>query len=236
MAEPIKDMNFESEAGNPINALVLIFDLSGFSKFFSQPDVHLYVPKYLNKIFNCMSIIINGGNAYWDANTSKYYSAFPEPIHQKFLGDGALYIWNLNNFKSKDIIFLANRLWILKNGFKVVKNSCSDDVPVIDIPDRIRFGVSAGSVYKLTYNGSEETEYIGYPINLASRLQSYCRDLGFIASARIKLPQKTLSEYGYIKVVAKNIKGFPKEIVIVDDSEYQELDNDLRDQLFDKIQ
>lgn len=58
-------MDFKSEASPPTQALVLIFDLGGFSKFFAQPDVHQYVPKYLNRIFNCIDICINGGNQYW---------------------------------------------------------------------------------------------------------------------------------------------------------------------------
>lgn len=187
MPKKIKDITFKPEAGNPINALVLIFDLGGFSKFFSQPDVHLYVPKYLNRIFNCMSINIYGGMPWWNPTPTKI-SSYQPPIHQKFLGDGGLYIWDLNAFGQNSVVSLANRLWNLKTNFKKVINACSEEVPVIELPDKIRFGLSAGSVYKLTYLNSTRTEYIGYPINLASRLQGYCRDLGFIASARLNLP------------------------------------------------
>jgi len=234
MPKRIKDITFEPKAGNPINALVMMFDLSGFSRFFSQPDVQQYVPKYLNKIFNCVSININGGNDWWGESPG-YLSSLKPPIHQKFLGDGALYLWNLNDFGQTNVVILANRLWNLKNGFEKVSGACSEEVPVIDLPEKIRFGLSAGSVYKLTYTNSIQTEYIGYPINLASRLQGYCRDLGFIASARLNLPPKKLSENGYIKVIAKNLKGFPKEIVIVDGTEYEELDNETREQLFERI-
>jgi class 3 adenylate cyclase len=214
---------------------VLIFDLGGFSRFFAQPDVQQYVPKYLNKIFKCMSIIIYGGPQWW-MDDKKVTGPFLPPIHQKFLGDGALYIWSINNnADQKRVLYLANRLWNLKNNFIKIVNECSDEVPVVDLPDKIRFGLSAGSVYKLTYLKSRKAEYIGYPINLASRLQGYCRDLGFIASGRINLPEKMLSDNGYIKVIAKNLKGFPKEIVIVDESEYEILDEPTRDQLFESI-
>jgi hypothetical protein len=158
------------------------------------------------------------------------------PIHQKFLGDGALYIWNLNDLGPTKVVNLANRLWNLKSKFKNVLSACSDEVPVVDLPDKIRFGLSAGSVYKLTYLSSNQTEYIGYPINLASRLQGYCRDLGFIASARLNLPEKTLTDNGYIRVIAKDLKGFPREIVIVDGAEYKKLDDTIREQLFENIQ
>ena len=60
-------------------------------------------------------------------------------------------------------------------------------MPATDFPKRIRFGIAAGTVYKLTYqNGRAEDEYIGYSINLVSRLQSYSRDIGFIVSNRLE--------------------------------------------------
>lgn len=174
MAKLINDINFKSEASHPIQALVLIFDLSGFSKFFSQPDVNQYVPKFLNRIFNCMSIIINGGDAYWGDTNDRKYTPFLPPVHQKFLGDGALYIWTFHKGlaeldekaeSEEKIIHFVNRLWIIKNSFEKVLAKCSEDVPVIDLPNKIRFGLSAGSVYKLTYANSTQSEYIGYPIN-----------------------------------------------------------------------
>jgi class 3 adenylate cyclase len=230
--------SFETEAGYPTQALVLLFDLSGFSKFFSQPDVYLYVPRFLNNIFNCMSIIINGGTAYW-FKEPREIKPFLKPVHQKFLGDGALYIWTFQgglkefNKENENIIYFVNEVWNLKNRFSQVLESCKDEVPVVDLPNKIRFGLAAGSVYKLTYADSDNTEYIGYPINLASRLQGYCRDLGFIASARINMKQITLSKHGYKKVIAKNLRGFPKEVVIVDEKEYNKLDPKIIDELFE---
>jgi hypothetical protein len=69
-------------------------------------------------------------------------------------------------------------------------------------------------------------------INLASRLQKYCAGLNFIASARLNMPSSILQKHNYMKVVATNIKGFPKEIVIVDRSEYAKLDPKVRQDLF----
>ena len=44
---------FKPTASLPEKALIMLFDLQGFSKFFNQPDVNDYVPKYLNVIFEC---------------------------------------------------------------------------------------------------------------------------------------------------------------------------------------
>jgi hypothetical protein len=72
-------------------------------------------------------------------------------------------------------------------------------------------------------------------MNLASRLQKYCSKLDFIASARIGLPQERLEKHGYLRVVAKQIKGFPREIVIVDKTEWEALDPSVRDELFEAV-
>jgi len=233
---------FKSTASYPEQAIVLIFDLEGFSKFFSQPDVHDYVPKYLNTVLNVMDIIINGGEvSYMDFSNEEIekkkniLKALPKPIHTKFLGDGMLYIWKYHDFEKKDLTQLLNRLFNLKINFQKVNAKSSEEVPVIDIPQRIRFGISAGSVYKLTYTSSRKEEYISYSINLASRLQIYCRELGFVASARLNAPLENLSASKYKKVIATQLKGFPSEIVIVDENEYLMLSQQIKDSLFEEL-
>jgi len=53
-------MAFEKEAGQATHGLAMVFDLEGFSQFFNQPDVQLYVSKYLNHILNAMDILVRG--------------------------------------------------------------------------------------------------------------------------------------------------------------------------------
>ena len=226
---------FETTASYPEQALVLMFDLEEFSKFFSQPDVHTYVPKYINHILECMNIIITGGKAYWDKTDNKdleNYNPMPNPIHTKYLGDGMLYIWRYNDFSSKQLIAFINRLWNLKVFFNDVLEKCSEDVPVVDIPKKIRFGISAGSVYKLTYQNSNKEEYIGYSINLASRLQNYCKELGFIFSGRVNPPKKDIDKNDYLKVVTTKMRGLPNEIVYVDKAEFEKLSPEIKEELF----
>ena len=225
---------FKEKASHPEQAIVMIFDLEGFSKFFSQPDVQDYVSQYLNIVLEAVEITINGGTAYWNPKQGKpnVYSKLPAPIHSKFLGDGGLYIWKYKDFTHGEIIFLVNRLYNLRLKFDEVVKKAMDQVPVVDIPKNIRFGISAGSVYKLNYTTNNREEYIGYSINLASRLQSYCREIGFIMSARINIKTTELEKNLYIKQVATNIKGFPQEIVIVDKSSIESLDAELKERLF----
>jgi len=235
-------INFDSTASRPKNGLVLIYDLEGFSKFFNQPDVQDYVPRFINEVSHCISVNIFGGEDYWSHKQNHRPKGLNGEgitlIHEKFLGDGAMYIWTISGeeFNSTDTIrALCNRLWNLKNYFGKVIRKSSDQVPVMDLPERIRFGLARGTIYELKRKNSSQREYIGFCINLASRLQKYCPELGFIASARIGLSEGSLKENGYIKVIAKQIKGFPREIVIVDRNEFERLDTEIKNQLFDEL-
>ncbi len=222
---------FEPTASTAQQAVALIFDLEGFSRFYSQPDVNRYVPMYVNHVLNAMNTIITGGEVFWDG-TDEEFVPIVTPTHWKYLGDGGLYVWQMNEFSEEKIISLFNGLWNLKNNFKRVVQRAMEEVPVLDLPKNIRFGLAAGTVYRLTYNNSKTHEYIGYCINLASRLESYCKGLGFIASARVPIPLKVLEENRYMRVVATQLKGFPQEIVIVDQSEFEALDKEERESLF----
>ena len=158
-----KTISFKPKASKAKNGLELIFDLERFSKFFNQPDVQDYIPKFLNHIFNSISIVINGGNAYW-YNEVELRSISPllNPIHQKFMGEGGLYIWTPSkesgDFTIDFITQLSNRLWDLKNHFDAVLKSCADDVPVYELPRRIRFGLARGTIYELSHTSSIKKE------------------------------------------------------------------------------
>jgi len=230
---------FKLNASPPFKSIALLFDLEGFSGFFSQPDVHDYISKYLNLIIDAVSKTFKGGELYWDRNLKgkpAIVASLPKPIHVKFLGDGVLYIWNHNDFTQAQIIQLVDRVWSLKNAFSSVCEKASDLLPVNDFPRRIRFGIAAGTVYKLTCEDETADEYIGYCINLVSRLQSYSRDIGFIVSNRLNIPKNTILKHGYKKCIAKKIRGFPQEIVIVDTHDYENLDDATRKELFDELQ
>jgi class 3 adenylate cyclase len=209
--------------------------MEGFSKFFYQPDAQVYVSKYLNRIFESMSIVINGGKAYWEPEKTEH-TPLARPAHEKFLGDGAMYLWLQESGPQPPLrtVALINRLWNMRKWFGRIVEACADDVPVVNIPRRIRMGLAGGPVYELATAEGQDREYIGYCINLASRLQRYCPDLGFIVSARLGLPEATISQHGYAKVVATKLKGFPKEIVIVDQEDLAKLDPYVRRDLFEE--
>lgn len=234
---PKNTLRFDSRASRPLNGLALIYDLEGFSGFFSQPDVQEYVPKFLNHVSGAISAIIFGGEGYWE---KRRYSPLLPPAHEKFLGDGCLYIWTPQednpDFQPDFIRILCNRLWTLKIDFTKVLQRVADDVPVLEVPKKIRFGLARGTVYELKSTSGGGNEYIGFCINLASKLQHYCPELGFIASARVGLPQAVLRESGYTRVVATKLQGFSKEIVIVDSREFDALPPARSEELFASLE
>jgi class 3 adenylate cyclase len=243
---------FKDKASFPRHSLVLLFDIEGFSRFFSQPDVEIYVPRLLNHVFRFVSLAIHGGPAPWVDTPGNWpgtqcpwpiasggavtWPALPAPQHSKFLGDGALYIWNIGHDKHaltpnhmQDLFF---RLSVLRRSFPALVGKLADDIPVANIPLNIRFGMAAGTVYTLHYAYNARTEYMGYAINLASRLQKYCPEIGFIASARVEIPNPQLQKIGFSKVIARKLKGFPREVVIVRRAAFDQLPADRRDALF----
>ena len=240
MADSIdRTFRFADSASPPFNAIALVYDLQGFSKFFNQPDVQDYVPQFLNIVSKAMAIVIFGGTPYWSEEKENLEAVPLKVIHEKFMGDGALYILSppegQSTFDDVAIGSLCNRLWNLKKNFDAVLRASFETVPVVEVPRRIRFGLSRGSIYELDSVYAGKQEHIGFCINLASRLQGYCPDLGFIASARVRIPDQFLLEHEYRRVVATRIKGFPNEIVFVDDAEYSALDAATKKELFEDL-
>ena len=90
-----------------------VSDLEGFSRFFNQPNMQDYVPKFLNLVSEALSIAIYGGKAYWLPATENLDPLTIAPVREKFLGDGAMYIWlesNAEPLSTSFVTTLCNRL------------------------------------------------------------------------------------------------------------------------------
>jgi class 3 adenylate cyclase len=224
-------LGFKLLAAAPTTGVALIFDLANFSKFFNQPDIQEYVTKFLNFIFEALEIAFYGGHAYYSSSETLSSLEY-EPVHEKFLGDGALYLWTPPPDKSVRFAnLLMNRLWHVQRFYRNIIKKAERELPVADLPTSIRFGLARGTIFELERNDGSK-EYIGFCINLASRLQKYCPELNFMASARLNVPHDTLIEHGYSKVVATKIRGFPEEVVVVHKGEYERLPDEVRKHLF----
>jgi class 3 adenylate cyclase len=235
MKSQTSTFSFTGKASYPKNAVALLYDLEGFSRFFVQPDAQDYVPTFLNLVSEAIGVNLFGGKAYW-AHNATIDPLKLEVAHEKFTGDGALYILlppdGSSDFPPGTLQHLCNRVWTLKNRFEVVVNRALEVVPVVEVPRKIRFGLSRGSVYELQTQGTTASEYMGFSINLASRLQKYCPELGFIASARLMLADREIAKHGFMKIVATQLRGFADEIVVIDRLEYEALSDEIRNRLF----
>lgn len=230
---------FKPSASRARTGVVVICDLVEFTRFFNQPDIHEYIPRYLNTVFERVERCFFGGKFDWllEKETEKPLSILP--VHRKFLGDGFLYVWvalkSAADFTVGFRTALANRLWNFKTYFEKVNRIAAEELPVLDLPPTIRFGIARGTVHELSIENSASKEYIGVCLNLASRLQKYCPSLGFIASARLDLPKAVLVKHSYMRVIATKVRGFPKEIVIVDKKEFEDLTAEERDEFFEEL-
>jgi class 3 adenylate cyclase len=236
---PTATYSFTGKASYPKNAVALLYDLEGFSRFFNQPDVQDYIPAFLNLVSAAIGVNLFGGDAYW-AHNATIDPLKIEVAHEKFMGDGALYILlppaGASDFPAGTLQHLCNRLWTLNSRFDAVVQRALELVPVVEVPSKVRFGLSRGSVYELQTPGAAASEYIGFSINLASRLQKYCPELGFVASARLMLQDREITKHGFMKVVATQLRGFPDEIVVIDRVEYEALPDETRKRLFKEPQ
>src|SRR5688500_393763 len=112
MSKFTSTFRFSGKASFPKNALVLIYDLEGFSRFFNQPDIQNYIPAFLNHISEAISICLLGGKTYWHSKNEEIGPLSIRVAHEKFLGDGALYIFlpakGKSDFSAADLRYLCN--------------------------------------------------------------------------------------------------------------------------------
>jgi class 3 adenylate cyclase len=242
----ISMLRFSEEAKGGFNALVVLCDLEGFTKMISDfRDIEPYVPKFFNRLFNTFDINFRGGRSFWSNNDSDVLlGKLQDPIHVKFMGDGALYIWKRGShdecLSDDDMVYLISRIWIYQQNFDKIIRYCSENIPLNfdKLPRRLRFGISAGQVYPLE-NVSENSsnlsivEYFGYTINLASRLQNYCEGLSFIMSSRVVIPPTIMRSCQFVKLTPRDaIKGILDENIIVSQIDLDALDNTVKNQKF----
>lgn len=161
-----------------------------------------------------------------------------QPSMRKFLGDGMLYVWEDNEERilsdTEFKIEFINRLWNLQLNFSKINKRLQETIPIGDLPSTVKFGIAQGTIYKLIENDNT-IDFIGPCINLASRLVKYCPEINFIASARLDLPKDELSKYGYFRIIAKELRSFENEIVIIDRDDYTNVETVDQARLFEEL-
>ncbi len=143
----------EVEFGKPCEVLALVIDIRGFSLFCEKPDIESpYICGLMSAFYNM---------------TSRSLQRFP-PEMIKFLGDGVLAIWETTPADREIAVHTALTAALdLRNKWAMVKDSphFTHGAPE---------GIGAGICFGLASHLEIGNDYIGRPINIASRLCSVC--------------------------------------------------------------
>lgn len=206
------------------NALVVCFDLENFSDFCNQPEpsVAAAVPRLLKRIFDLLNAMLDElgkTNPMYSGTIFNQDGSKPDPSLIKFTGDGALMIWACKEPGADLDTVFCNRVALMMREFQetlaVHLPKLETELRVQGLPQRVRVSITSGGVYALRPPHSftmftEPRDFIGYCINLAVRLQSHCREVGFLMHYSIQPDMPDL-----VQLVAKGIKGARKEKVFV---------------------
>lgn len=143
----------EVEFGKPCEILALIIDIRGFSIFCEEPNIE---SPYTCGLMSAFYHMVN-----------RSLQRFP-PEMTKFLGDGVLAIWETTPADREIAVNVAlDAALSLRNKWKLVQDSphFSHGAPE---------ALGAGICFGLASHLEVGNDYIGRPINIASRLCSVC--------------------------------------------------------------
>lgn len=202
-----------------VDAVAAVFDLSGFTKFCTQVDPHLYVPIYLSWFLDWLFQNIT------DQFTQRKYRKgrvmwVDLPFLAKFLGDGVLFLWNSEKMNE---VNLCNVLVSLRN---ICLRYRRDFVPIIkkevgEPPPSLKCGVARGRVLSI----GDGNDYVGPCINIASRLQKLSH-LSFCFSRKGFDFERGMIEEVASQIIVKSvsIRGIGEhELVCIPKHEFERL-------------
>jgi class 3 adenylate cyclase len=216
-------IKFSPEPSEAQDAIVVSFDLSGFSDFCNRPDAYLVLPKFLSRLFDELNgFLIEGWESALE-NLDELLGAtekrrkIVKPEYIKYTGDGALMIWLTGwdgKFSNAFCTTLVMAMRNLQTRIAVAIPEWEKEWRVVGLPKRARFGISTGLVYALCEPGNliiknSPSDYVGYCINLAVRLQDHCREVGFLVHETMH-PNIT----GLVRLEALGMKGAQIEPVL----------------------
>ncbi len=201
--------------------LVVVYDLEDFTSFLQISDIQRAARKYLNFVDEHIRRIYEGGSQIWANDPAETVDPLTPPIHRKFLGDGAMMIFDMTGKTSvqreRTVQNICIDCWLAKQRFARINRAARAFMPNAKVPKRIRFGITFGTVYELARVDGEK-EYIGYPINLASRLQKLANAAGLLISARVNdaVPHEWFQDNQFTKVLPANLTSGDGEYLYID--------------------
>jgi len=176
-----------SQPSQEIEAVTAVFDLTGFTKFCTQPDAYLAIPTFLNDFLNWLFARIKTGLTDDTSGQGRKFWA-ELPVLVKFLGDGALILWNTRNMNDEQICRIVTTLYDICYAYQ--RQFYPRISMVVNKPPSIlRCGIARGKVFSI----GDGSDFVGHCINTASRL-SHLSNLSFCFPHRGFRVQDYMSE------------------------------------------
>ena len=203
------------ECNDLVKIIVVIFDLEDFTRFFDSAGVNknIVVASYINSFLSWINHRLE-----LEIKSRR----LPErPKLSKFLGDGILYVWEVEQQRMTPLraLDLMNFCWNLTRG-----SDCYEEefLPrfiqelghnwTCEYPKHLRTSMTLGHAVKyVKQRGS--VDYVSECINVASRLTKINPELYFVAHSDVYLgPEVYRHEYEKKKV--PDIRGLGKPVVV----------------------
>src|SRR5687767_11425399 len=86
-------IQFDGTQSEGKRAIVVSFDLSGFSDFCNHPEAHAILPKFFSAFFDIVRSFLTGHHDEVFTDPILETVRVPEPHFMKYMGDGAIMIW-----------------------------------------------------------------------------------------------------------------------------------------------
>jgi hypothetical protein len=202
-----------------LTSLSVMFDLEGFTIFCKQMDPQLTVPNYLDKFLKWIFKQIK--EVIVEKKYPEGYSTYTElPFLAKYLGDGVLFIWDVEGYDDVAICNVIIGMHIICANYRE-KFLPTISSKIVSPPPKLRCGIARGTIYSV----GAGNDYVGPCINLSSRLQKFNK-ISFCFSVRgINIDQFTNSNKKKFLVKKVSIRGLgDDELVCVLKDEYDLLD------------
>jgi len=137
-------IEFSEREATGHKAIVVSFDLAGFSKFCNQPDASTAAPRLMKHTFDFLNQLL--GDEF-----SRKRLVMPSFI--KFSGDGALMIWTLNpelqDFPQEFCDLVVTTMRYFQEQLSARLNTWEKEWRVHKLPKHVRIGIAAGVVYAM---------------------------------------------------------------------------------------
>jgi len=177
------DEHDEIEYGLPCEVLSAVIDMRGFSSFGEQPSIE--------SPYTC------GVMTAFYAMVSKGFKRYP-PDLVKFLGDGVLAVWQTNS-KDRNIA-----IDVCLDGLSKLPPTWQQIIRGPEFTHGAPPGIGSGVSFGLASKLMIDSDYIGRPINVASRLCGICPP----GKTYISRDVPEVKDHHPVKPISVNIKSY----------------------------